>query len=162
MKVLKHLYEHIEEDISIILFGVMCVCVAAQMFTRILTDFSLLYSDELSRFCYIWVVFLCMSLCEKTNDHFNVTVFLQPVKGMANEILWIVMRVFCLAVYIYLFYWACKFCVFEQDTKSASMEISMSIVAASMVVGFFLGSIRCAINVIKAFKHAIAIARKDK
>ena len=31
--------------------------------------------------------------------------------------------------------------------KSAAMEIPMSVVAAGMVLGFFLGSIRCLVNV---------------
>lgn len=77
MKKILKLFNSVEEIIAASLFGVMCLTVLAQMFSRIFLGKALLFSEEISRFCYIWVVFMCISLGEKTFEHFNVEVFLK-------------------------------------------------------------------------------------
>ena len=66
MKKILKLFNSVEEIIAASLFGVMCLTVLAQMFSRIFLGKALLFSEEISRFCYIWVVFMCISLGEKT------------------------------------------------------------------------------------------------
>ena len=46
--------------------------------------------------------------------------------------------------------------------KSAAMEIPMSVVAASMVLGFFLGSIRCLVNMIHYIRQIGKPERKGE
>lgn len=147
MKRFLKIFDSLEEILAASLFGVMCISVLSQMFSRIFLNKALLYSEEISRFCYIWIVFLCISLGEKTFDHFNVTVFLKFVKGVPNQLLCVLTSLICCMIHIYLCYWSVQFFVFEKVVKSAAMEIPMSVVAAGMVLGFFLGSIRCIINV---------------
>lgn len=80
MKKLLKVFNSLEEIIAGSLFGVMCITILCQMFSRIFLKKALLFSEEISRFCYIWVVFLCISLGEKKFEHFNVEVFLSFVK----------------------------------------------------------------------------------
>lgn len=147
MKRFLKIFDSLEEFLAGSLFGVMCITVLCQMFSRIFLHKALLFSEEISRFCYIWIVFLCISLGEKTREHFNVTVFLQWVKGVPDQILGLVTSLVCCGIHGYLCYWSIQFFVFEKVVKSAAMEIPMSVVAAGMVLGFFLGSIRCLVNV---------------
>ena len=81
MKKLLKVFNSLEEIIAGSLFGVMCITILCQMFSRIFLKKALLFSEEISRFCYIWVVFLCISLGEKKFEHFNVEVFLSFVQG---------------------------------------------------------------------------------
>ena len=85
MKKLLKVFNSLEEIIAGSLFGVMCITILCQMFSRIFLKKALLFSEEISRFCYIWVVFLCISLGEKKFEHFNVEVFLSFVKGVPNQ-----------------------------------------------------------------------------
>ncbi len=152
MKKILKVFHSLEEVIASSLFGVMCLMVLSQMCARIFFNKALLFSEEVSRFCYIWVVFMCMSLGEKTFEHFNVEVFLKFVKGVPDQIIRAFTSLICCFIHIYLFYWSVQFFGFEKVVKSAAMEIPMSVVAAGMVLGFFLGSIRCLVNVISHVK----------
>lgn len=152
MKKLLKVFNSVEEIIAGSLFGVMCITVLCQMLSRIFLNKALLFSEEISRFCYIWVVFMCISLGEKTFEHFNVEVFLKFLKGVPNQVVHALTSMICCFIHVYLFYWSIKFYEFETVVKSAAMEIPMSIVAGSMVLGFFLGSIRCLVNVVGYIK----------
>ncbi len=137
MKKILKVFNSLEEIIAGSLFGVMCVTVLSQMVSRIFFKKALLFSEEISRFCYIWVVFMCISLGEKTFEHFNVEVFAQFLKGVPNQVLRAVTSLICCFVHVYLLYWSVQFFEFQSVVKSAAMEIPMSIVAAGMVLGFF-------------------------
>ena len=122
------------------------------MFSRIFLKKALLFSEEISRFCYIWVVFLCISLGEKKFEHFNVEVFLSFVKGVPNQLLRALPSLFCFGIHLYLLYWSVQFFDFQKVVKSAAMEIPMAVVAAGMVLGFFLGSVRCLVNAVNSVR----------
>jgi hypothetical protein len=148
MKKLWRILNNLEEIIASSLFAVMCIMVLSQMIARIFLRKGLMFSEEVSRFCYIWVVFLCISLGEKTFEHFNVSVFLIWLKGVPNQIIYAITDFICFFIHAYLLYWSWQFFEFEKVVKSAALEIPMAVVAAGMVLGFFLGSIRCLVNVV--------------
>lgn len=152
MKKLLKIFNSLEEIVAGSLFGVMCLTVLCQMCSRIFLNKALLFSEEISRFCYIWVVFLCISLGEKTFEHFKVEVFLRSLKGVPDQAARAATSAVCCFIHMYLLYWSLQFFAFERVVKSAAMEIPMSVVAAGMVLGFFLGSIRCLVNVGAAIK----------
>ena len=104
MKKILKLFNSVEEIIAASLFGVMCLTVLAQMFSRIFLGF----------------------------------------------------------IHMYLLYWSVQFFEFQSVVKSAAMEIPMSVVAASMVLGFFLGSIRCLVNMIHYIRQIGKSERKGE
>ena len=162
MKKILKLFNSVEEIIAASLFGVMCLTVLAQMFSRIFLGKALLFSEEISRFCYIWVVFMCISLGEKTFEHFNVEVFLKFLKGVPEQLVRALTSLICCFIHMYLLYWSVQFFEFQSVVKSAAMEIPMSVVAASMVLGFFLGSIRCLVNMIHYIRQIGKTERKGE
>lgn len=162
MKKLLKIFNSLEEIVAGSLFGVMCLTVLCQMFSRIFLKKALLFSEEISRFCYIWVVFLCISLGEKKFEHFNVEVFLKGLKGVPNQLIRALTSLFCFSIHAYLLYWSIQFFGFQKVVKSAAMEIPMSVVAAGMVLGFFLGSIRCLVNAANSIREIGKIKGKEE
>lgn len=152
MKKIFKICGYLEEIVAGSLFGVMCLSVFFQMCSRIFFHKALLFSEEISRFCYIWVVFMCISLGEKTFEHFNVTVFLSFLKGIPDQLFSALTSIICFLIHAYLLYWSLQFFDFQRVVKSPAMEIPMSVVAAGLVLGFFLGSIRCLVNGINSIK----------
>ena len=57
-----------------------------------------------------------------------------------------------LGIHLYLLYWSVQFFDFQKVVKSAAMEIPMAVVAAVMVLGFFLGSVRCLVNAVNSVR----------
>lgn len=72
MQRLNELVTDIVKVIVVILFIVMVILVFAQVYTRFITNNSLTWSEELSRFIMIWMVFLGAALTYKENAHMCV------------------------------------------------------------------------------------------
>lgn len=146
MKRILKILDSFERFFATCLFVVMCVAVLAQMLFRIVLKDPLLVSEEVARFSYVWVVFLCMSLGERDLDHFHVDAFVGFLRGKADTALRVLENLIGLALFVYLFYWSARFVGFMRIIKSAAMEISMAWVASALCVGFGLCVIRRGVN----------------
>jgi TRAP-type C4-dicarboxylate transport system permease small subunit len=89
---------------------------------------------------------------EKYEEHFCVDVFVKFLKGKPSQALRVVEKALGCVIFCVLLYWSIKFWSFQRINKSAAFGISMSIVAASMNVGFFLALIRRSVHLVKAIK----------
>ena len=153
MKKLLKVFNSLEEIIAGSLFGVMCITILCQMFSRIFLKKALLFSEEISRFLlYMGRIPVYFPGREKKFEHFNVEVFLSFVKGVPNQLLRALTSLFCFGIHLYLLYWSVQFFDFQKVVKSAAMEIPMAVVAAGMVLGFFLGSVRCLVNAVNSVR----------
>ena len=61
MKIVKWLDRHIEEVLLIVLSTVMLGIIGVQIFMRFILGSSLGWSEELARYCFIWLVFIGVS-----------------------------------------------------------------------------------------------------
>lgn len=100
--ILKKLCANIEEYCCVAAVAVMILALALQIVFRGLFGGGLAWSEELSRFSFIWATFLGMALAAKRLSHIRITaaLLLLSVKmrlavRMAMDLLWI-----CASLYI--------------------------------------------------------------
>ena len=151
---LKYIFDRIELGIAWFFFCTMSIAVGLQLIARF-TKVSFVFTEEVARYSYIWVAFLCMSLAEKQRAHFNVTVFTIYLKGRAEAALEFFADLVCTMVFIYLFYWSLKFWPFTHVLKTPSLEIPMTVVSTCLCVSFFLSSIHRLFHAISHAKQMI-------
>jgi len=74
--------QKLTEMVIIVIFSVLIVSCILQVFTRYVLNNSLSWTEELSRFCFIWVNILGATVCLRNNSHARVTALtdLLPVK----------------------------------------------------------------------------------
>lgn len=65
MKILRWLDDNLEETLLIILLVAMTLLMGVQVFSRYLLNASLSWSEELTRYLFIWSGFLSVSYCIK-------------------------------------------------------------------------------------------------
>jgi TRAP-type C4-dicarboxylate transport system permease small subunit len=147
MKKIKYCFDHIEVWIGEFMFCVMSLAVACQLISRFVGK-PLFFTEEMARYSYIWIVFLCMSLGEKRRDHYTVTVFTMFLKGKAEALLELITDILCALVFLYLFYWSLGYWSFTHVIKTPALEIPMTFISTSLCLGFFLACIR-------RFGHAV-------
>ncbi|MFZ5688817.1 MAG: TRAP transporter small permease [Bacillota bacterium] len=91
------------EFVVMILFIIMVILVFAQVYTRFLTNNSLTWSEELSRFIMIWMVFLASSLTYKKRAHITVenivNLLSPPAKSVARKIAHVLMLIFVIIIF---------------------------------------------------------------
>lgn len=93
----KHIYENFEEYFSASLIAIMIVCLGLQVLLRYVFGTSLSWSEELSRFCFIWTIYVGIALAAKRMQHVRVTAVyllmpkqMQLVMWMLVDAIWVV------------------------------------------------------------------------
>lgn len=112
----------------VILFSLMVVVVFAQVYTRFFTDNSLVWSEELSRFSMIWMVFLASVITFNSNDHIIVDALISFLKNKPRAVLLILSKIMVLLYSTFIVIGATQFLPVVAIQKSAVLEITMSLV----------------------------------
>lgn len=153
MKIIRWFDEHIEEVLLTIFSSIMVVVIFIQVVMRQL-DNSLSWSEELARYCFIWLVYVGISYGVKKQRHIKVDVLLLVLKEKGQIILTIIANiifmVFAIFVIRYGYDIASKLLTFGQ--KSPALHIPMGLVYMATPIGMGLTVIRLLQNLIKHFK----------
>lgn len=153
MKILKWLDRHIEEVLLVFFSAVMVAVIFLQVVMRQL-DSSLSWSEELARYCFIWLVYIGISYGVKKDRHIKVDVALLLLKEKGKIILTIISNllfiVFAVFVIRYGFDIASQLLNFGQ--KSPANQIPMGLVYMATPIGMGLTLIRLIQNLIKHIK----------
>lgn len=157
MKVLKWLDEHIESSILIFLSILTVVVVFIQVFMRYVLGSSLIWSEELARYAFIWMIYIGVSYGVKRQAHISVDAFALLFGRKGKFALDIASNLAFLAFAVILTYYSFEV-MLQVTRKSPAMEIPMYWVYAAPMVGLALTSIR----VLQRMITQIQIFRSEK
>ena len=73
MSILKKIYDYFEEGMCCIMLSAMILCLAAQVVARMTVGTSIAWTEELSRYTFLWSVYLGGALVAKRKTHVRVT-----------------------------------------------------------------------------------------
>ena len=73
MPLLRKLYDNCEEILCASLMGVMVSCLILQVLVRMTTGSAIAWTEELSRFSFVWGVYIGTSLAAKRVAHVRIT-----------------------------------------------------------------------------------------
>ena len=73
MGILKSIYHNFEEYVCTIFVSCMIICLGLQVAMRIISGASIAWSEELSRYCFLWTVYIGAALVAKRNAHVRIT-----------------------------------------------------------------------------------------
>lgn len=144
MNFLKWLDEEFELAICSILMVVMTVLIFVQVIMRYVFGSSLVWSEEMARYVFIWLIYLGISYGARVMKHIKIEAALglfpkklRPFVIILGDILFLVFS----AVIVYLAYGI----VMQQvnlNQKSPAMQIPMWFMYSAPMVGFAFTAIR--------------------
>ena len=73
MSILNKVYDYFEEGLCCIMLSAMILCLMAQVAARMTLGTSIAWTEELSRYTFLWSVFLGAALVAKRGAHVRVT-----------------------------------------------------------------------------------------
>ena len=158
MKKLKYVFDNIEHWLAVFFFLMMCFAITLQLVSRF-AGISIVFTEEIARYSYIWIAFLSIALHEKLRGHFNVTVFTLFLKGRAEAALEFFTDLLCSLIFLFLFYWSIRYWSFTNVLKTAALEIPMTFATTCLCVGFFMAFIR---RLWHTIGHAKQMIKGDK
>ncbi|QOY34239.1 TRAP transporter small permease [Anaerobacillus isosaccharinicus] len=144
MKVVKLIDKYIEEFLLVILSIIMVTFIGLQVFMRFVIGSSLPYSEELARYCFIWMVYIGISYGVKRQRHIKVEVLVMFLKDRGKILLNVISNLFFLAfaIFVVIYGYDVSQRLFQFGQKAASMNIPMGFVYMAAPIGMGLTAIR--------------------
>lgn len=157
MKVLHWLDDNLEKAMLMIFLVVMTIAMGMQIIARFVFNSPLSWSEELSRFMFVWSGFVSISYCLKKGIAIRIEqvrdFFPEKIKTVFNLIVWVIL----LAYFVYMipnaydfFYQAVK-----TGQKAPAMQIPMSLIYVAPVSGFALAVFRLIQNILHDIRKLV-------
>ena len=141
---LHHFYRNLEQYFCAFLMVLMVFCLGSQVFFRFVLNASLTWSEELSRFAFIWLVYMGAVLGAKERIHIRVTAFHRLLPAAARG--WVLPTADLLWVAINLtFAWQGALQVghlLRFSYISPALQWNMALIYLVVPIGFLLMSFR--------------------
>ncbi|MGQ4668900.1 TRAP transporter small permease [Metabacillus halosaccharovorans] len=141
MSVIKWLDENIEGFLLILLSILTVVVVFIQVFMRYVLSSSLVWSEELARYAFIWMIYIGVSYGVKRQAHISVDAVAMLLKRKGKFLLAMCANVAFLAFAVILIYFSFEV-VIQVTRTSPALNIPMQWVYAAPMVGLLLTAIR--------------------
>ncbi|CDQ18892.1 TRAP-type C4-dicarboxylate transport system, small permease component [Halobacillus karajensis] len=153
MNIIRAIDRRLEEVLLVIFSTTMVSVIFLQVAMRVSGN-SLSWSEELGRYCFIWLVYIGISYGVKKQRHIKVDVMLLLLKGKAKLMLAIISNLLFLVFSLYVVFngydIASQLLSFGQ--KSPALHIPMGWVYMATPVGFALTAIRLIQNLFVQFR----------
>lgn len=160
---MKFLNEHLEEFFIIPLMFLMSIIIFIQVIMRYAFQNSLVWSEELSRYMFIWLIYFAVSYTARREKHIRIDAAINLYPKKLRPYIEILSELIVLGFSVFIAVTAIT--VFQKITWSGqlspAMRIPMQYVYAAPLIGFVLTAIRqlqCIIRRIKAVKNHKEVA----
>ncbi|MDO9581492.1 MAG: TRAP transporter small permease [Desulfomicrobium sp.] len=157
--IIRKLYDNFEEILSVICVGVMVACLMLQVGARWIGGHGLPWTEELSRFAFLWAVFSAAALVAKHGSHVRITAqyLLMPPKyrlgfRMFTDTIWIIFN-----IYIAWTSWQVVSSGLEFPELSPTLNIVRGYVEMIIPFGFVLMSWRIVESYVIRFRNGTLI-----
>ena len=158
MKLYKHLDDHIETYLSaflLIFFSVLCI---VQVIMRYIFNHSLTWSEELSRYAFVWFVYTSAAYAVRYQRHVKFSFLvniLNKISPIYGQILKIV-ALFCwIGFLLFIDYYSIQMVInqFNLGQVSPANQIPMYIVYLGLPLGALLMTFRVTQHIVNGFKE---------
>ena len=124
--------------------AMMVLLSGMQVFFRYFVNSSLAWSEEMSRYCYVWSGFLSVSYCIRRAAALKLDFVMSLIPKVAQRIIALLASAFCLD--IYAIFLDSAIVIIQKTAQiqqvSAALRMPMQVVYMAAVVGFALAIIR--------------------
>ncbi len=154
-KVLKRIWDHLEEGVTITLFIILMLDVSVQIISRVFFRSPLIFSEELARFLYIWIIFSGIGWVYKTRSNIALDLVVNYFSKKQKCIFDIVSNVVTIIAFAIMIYWGIQFVEFQWINPAPAMRFSMGIVYSIAPVSMAVAILRIVQLIIQDFKTLI-------
>ncbi|MGP4073405.1 TRAP transporter small permease [Piscibacillus sp. B03] len=147
MVILKKIEQHLEEWLLVIFGSVMTAVIFLQVVMREMGN-SLSWSEELGRYCFIWLVYIGISYGVKKQRHIKVDVLLVLLKDKWKVVLSLFANLLFLVFAALVVYYGTEISsnLLRLGQKSPALQIEMGIVYLAAPIGMGLTMFRLVQN----------------
>lgn len=141
---LVYFWNHLEEMILVPSFMFTTALIFVQVIMRKVFNNSLSWSEELTRYIYIWQTWLGVAYAVQTGSHLRITMIRDKLPEKGKQILEILVRIIWVGFAIFVAYQGVQAIktVMSFGQKSSALRVPMQYCYLSIPVGMILMSVR--------------------
>jgi TRAP-type C4-dicarboxylate transport system permease small subunit len=134
----------------------MCVFVALQLFFRFALNSPLMFPEEISRYAYVWITFVGLSLATKTREHIRVDAGVGLLPQVWQRAIRLLVDLTSFAILVWLAYLGVRFMLFSRMSISPALEIPLNLVYAAFPLGCLLAALRLSAHMVAGLRRGPA------
>ncbi|WP_332646105.1 TRAP transporter small permease [Lysinibacillus sp. 54212] len=144
MKQALKLLNNIERALITLMMAIMVVLIFVQVFTRYVLSDSLGWTEEASRYLFIWLIFLSIGIAFVDKKHISIDVLLDALPRTLQKVILQLSYIILMVLSLFLFIqgWDLVESLQQFSQKSSTLQIPMWMVYLSLPVGFLLAFLR--------------------
>ncbi len=124
------------EDIClVVMFALMVFFIFLQVIMRFVVGHSLVWSEELGKFIFVWLSWLGISIGERRNEHIKITLLTDRLSPKWQKVFEIVAYLVLLVILGVIIYYSVILVEFQVKVKYAGIKISTSWGYLSLLLG---------------------------
>ncbi|MDR2390275.1 MAG: TRAP transporter small permease [Planctomycetota bacterium] len=149
MRTILRIWDRLEEMTAVLLFAAMIFFGTCQVLFRFVVNLSLDWTEELTRFAFIFLVYISASLCAAKNRHVRVEIIdLLLPKGVLSWLHRATLLVWAAFAFIIAYSgWENAVNALEIGETSAVLELPMGWILMIIPVGLFLMGARLLVRI---------------
>ncbi|MGA9228102.1 MAG: TRAP transporter small permease [Mesobacillus sp.] len=120
------------------MLGVMSILIILQVISRFVINFPLTWSEELSRYLMIYIVFLGAGLAMRHNNLISIELLPELLSGNKRRAVIILVMIISIIFFAILFKQGIDILSMVKMQSSPGLQLSMSIPYASIPIGSFV------------------------
>lgn len=144
MRIIRWLDAHLEEAILTIFLFIMVAIMGYQVAMRYIFNSSLSWSEELTRYLFVWSSFISIAYCIRHQSSIKIDQILHLFPKVVQKVILLMIKVIMLLFFAYLLRYS--FNVVRSTINSGqltpALQIPMYLVHYASVVGFALAVFR--------------------
>lgn len=166
MKLYKHLDDHVETYLSSILLIFFSILVIVQVVMRYVFNSPLTWSEELSRYAFVWFVYTSAAYAVRYQRHVKFTFLvnaLNRVSYVYGQIVKIIALFLWIGFLIFIDYYSIQMVINQYNTGQVSPanQIPMYIVYLGLPLGALLMTFRVSQHIVNGFKELFALKQSQ-
>ena len=159
MKLVKKIWGNLEEVFIVILFFSILVTVLIQIIARELFSNPPIFTEELARFLFIWMVFAGFPYVTKKGTNLCLELAINKMSPKGRKVSRILTHIFSIAVFAFIGYHSLEFVEFSRINRAPAMRISMAAVYIILPISMamcVIRSIELLVGDIREFRNPLS------
>ena len=154
-KILYYLDEYLEEFVMTVLLILMAVIMGIQVLSRYAFGMSLSWSEEVTRYLFIWSAFISVSLCTKKCLAIKIDQFVKMFSARGRALFQIICLTIQFVLFVYLVPFAYRYLVttIRSGQVSPACGIPMYYIQSAPLICFALCAFRIAQQWLLELRH---------
>lgn len=148
---MRNLHIKLSEWIVGVAFIMVVITTFAQVIFRYVINFSLPWTGELSRYCFVWLIYSGMIISLIRGEHAVVSVVIDRLKGKPKKILATIVDILVFALFVSLLIGGIKVMSMSIGQSTSGLGIPKMIVYGALPFGAFLMLIELVCRIYERF-----------